>query len=103
MSAPLQVFMPGVYDSLSRCMKTYFSRGTKVSDRMNDDEQAALLGIEALEELIKAAGLKTTLSELGYELTEEVAKAVSQKCGVSTGNVRQLSRKKIFEILWSCK
>ncbi len=203
MSASLRVFMPGVYDTLSHCMETYFGRGTNVSDRMNEglmqdvianmrkliagedtleirsnlmwdasliqtflfqlgkpgdfqahamenmlaayshgnhgsqlavlmpkyyrwiyrddpekfatfarvvfgvknenDEQAALQRIEALEELIKAAGLKTTLSELGYELTEEVAKEVSQKCGVSTGNVRQLSRKEIFEILWSCR
>lgn len=203
MSAPLRVFMPGVYDSLSHCMETYFGRGTNVSDRMNeglmrdivsnmrrlisgedtlevrsnlmwdasliqsflfqlgrpgdfqahsmenmlaayshgnhgsqlavlmpqyyrrvyqadpakfaefartvmdvdcdDDRQAALLGIEALEELISAAGLKTTLSGLGYELTEEVAREVSQKCGVSSGNVRQLSREEIFEILWSCR
>lgn len=28
---------------------------------------------------------------------------VSQKCGVPTGNVRQLSRDEVFEILWSCK
>lgn len=36
MSVPLRVFTPGVYDSLSHCMETYFGRGTNVWDEINE-------------------------------------------------------------------
>ena len=36
MSIPLRVFTPGVYDSLSHCMETYFGRGTNVWDEINE-------------------------------------------------------------------
>jgi len=204
MTVPLKGFMPGVYDSLSHCMETYFGKVTNVSDAMNeglmkdiilnmkelingndcletrsnlmwdssliqtflfavgkqgdfqvhsienmlgayshgthgsqlavlqpvyyryiyksdlrkfarfarnvmgvtgigDDEEAARKGIEALEQLIKDANLATTFKGLGYDLTEEVAKAVSQTCGVSVSNARQLSREEIYNILMECK
>lgn len=35
MSAPLSLFMPGVFDSLTHCMETYFGKGYNVSDEMN--------------------------------------------------------------------
>lgn len=35
MSVPLHVFMPGVYDSLSHCMETFFGNVTNVHDEMN--------------------------------------------------------------------
>lgn len=204
MSAPLSVFMPGVYDSLSHCMETYFGKIANVSDAMNEglmkdivlnmkelingndsleirsnlmwdssliqtflfqvgkqgdfqvhsienmlgayshgthgkqlavlqpvyyryiyksdpqkfatfaknvmdihcdgtDEQIALQGIEALEQLIKDAKMATTFKGLGYDLTEEVARKVSETCGISTGNIQQLSRKEIYNILIKCK
>lgn len=204
MTAPLRVFMPGVYDTLSHCMETYFGRGYNVSDRMNEglmkdvilnmrelikgndtlevrsncmwnssliqtflfncgkpgdfqvhlienmlgafshgthgkqlavlqpkyyravyqadppkfavfarnvfeikdegtDEEIALKGIEALEKLIKDADMATTFTELGYDLTDEVAEKVSQLCGVSEGNVRQLTREEIKDLLISCR
>lgn len=43
MTAPLRVFMPGVYDTLSHCMETYFGRGFNVSDRMNEGLMSTLL------------------------------------------------------------
>ena len=36
MSVPLHIFTPGVYDSLSHCMETYFGRGTNVWDEINE-------------------------------------------------------------------
>lgn len=36
MTVPLHVFTPGVYDSLSHCMETYFGRGTNVWDEINE-------------------------------------------------------------------
>ncbi len=67
------------------------------------DEQIALKGIEALEQLIKDASLATSFTELGYELTEDVARAVSQTCVVSHTGPRELSREEIYELLLSCR
>lgn len=204
MSAPYEVFMPGVFDSLTHCMETYFGITFNVSDFMNEglmkdivynmkelingndtmevrsnlmwdasliqtflfnigkpgdfqahqienalgayshgthgkqlaiiqpayyraiykndiykfkrfainvmgvnekgtDEDIALEGIEALERLIKDAHLATTFTELGYELTEDVAKAVSQTCGVSSTGPKELTREEIYELLLNCK
>lgn len=36
MSIPLRVFTPGVYDSLSHCMESYFGKGTNVWDEINE-------------------------------------------------------------------
>ncbi|MBR4164015.1 MAG: iron-containing alcohol dehydrogenase [Solobacterium sp.] len=36
MSIPLRIFTPGVYDSLSHCMETYFGRGFNVWDEINE-------------------------------------------------------------------
>lgn len=204
MSAPLKVFMPGVYDTLSHCMETYFGKIYNVSDSMNEslmkdvienmrelingndtleirsncmwdssliqtflfqvgkqgdfqahrientlgafshgthgkqlaviqpayyryvykdnpgkfarfaknvigvkdegtDEEIALKGIEALEQLVKDAGLGATFTELGYELTEKIARKVSQTCECVQTNQRPLTEKDIYQILMSCK
>ncbi len=204
MTIPLSVFMPGVYDSLSHCMETYFGKITNVSDLMNEglmkdiifhmkelingndtlevrsnlmwdasliqtflfavgkqgdfqahsienalgafshgthgkqlavlqpvyyraiyqsdvkrfagfarnvmgicetgsDEEIAAKGLDALEKLIKDAGFAITFSELGYGLTEEVAKAVSENCNVSEDGIRPLTRREIYQILMRCR
>lgn len=204
MTAPLPVFMPGVFDSLTHCMETYFGNAFNVSDLMNEglmkdivanmkklsagedtlevrsdlmwdssliqtflfnvgkpgdfqghtientlgayshgthgkqlavilpayyrriykfapdrfarfacevmgvtvsgsDEEVAALGLDELETLIQNAGLASTFSALGYELTEDVAQAVSEKCGISAGSLHPLTRQEIFELLVSCK
>lgn len=36
MTVPYKVFIPGVFDSLTHCMETYFGRTTNVSDLMNE-------------------------------------------------------------------
>ncbi len=205
MSIPLRVFTPGVYDSLSHCMESYFGKGTNVWDEINEslmkniirngkalmkdpdsmeirsnlmwdssliqsfsfymgkpgDFQAhgmenmlgaythathglqlAILqpvyydhivedgpevfarfatnvmevnpegktqieiakeGIQRLREFIHCLQLPTTFSQANIEVTEEIAKAVSETCNVSTTNVRQLSRDEICEIILSCR
>ncbi|WP_195599209.1 iron-containing alcohol dehydrogenase [Longibaculum muris] len=204
MSVPYKVFMPGVFDSLTHCMETYFGKTFNVSDLMNEglmkdiiynmkelinghdtievrsnlmwdasliqtflfnvgkpgdfqahqienalgayshgthgkqlaviqpayyravykneiskfarfarnvmgvnekgnDEDIALKGIEALERLIKDADLATTFTEMGYELTKDVAKVVSQICGVSSTGPKELTREEIYELLMSCR
>lgn len=205
MSIPLRVFTPGVYDSLSHCMESYFGKGTNVWDEINEslmkniirngralmedpdsmeirsnlmwdssliqsfsfymgkpgDFQAhgienmlaaythathglqlAILqpvyydhivedgpevfarfatnvmevnpegktqieiakeGIEKLREFIQCLKLPATFTEANVEITEEVAEAVAKTCNVSTTNVRQLTRKEIYEIILSCR
>ena len=204
MTVPLKVFMPGVFDSLTHCMETYFGKTTNVSDLLNEglmkdiiynmrelihgndslevrsnlmwdsslvqtflfnvgkpgdfqahkienalgayshgthgqqlaviqpayyravyngdiskfarfsrvimeihdkdsEENVALKGIEALEKLIKEAQLSTTFAELGYELTEDIARTVSQTCEISKTGPRELTREEIYELLLRCK
>lgn len=204
MTVPLKVFMPGVFDSLTHCMETYFGKTTNVSDLLNEglmkdiiynmrelihgndslevrsnlmwdsslvqtflfnvgkpgdfqahkienalgayshgthgqqlaviqpayyravyngdiskftrfsrvimeihdkdsEENIALKGIEALEKLIKEAQLSTTFIELGYELTEDIARNVSQTCEISKTGPRELTREEIYELLLRCK
>lgn len=200
---PLSAFVPGVFDSLTHCMETYFGHGYNVSDRMNeglmkdivlnmkaltsggdsyevrsnlmwdasliqtflfnvgkpgdfqahtientlgayshgthgkqlaviqpayyravyenepdkfaafarnvfdvveaDDRKAAEAGLDCLEKLIDDAGLPRTFSACGYELTEAVAKAVSEKCAVSENGPRMMTRAEIFELLMRLK
>lgn len=204
MTVPLKIFMPGVFDSLTHCMETYFGKTTNVSDLLNEglmkdiiynmrelihgndslevrsnlmwdsslvqtflfnvgkpgdfqahkienalgayshgthgqqlaviqpayyravyngdiskfarfsrvimeihdkdsEENIALKGIEALEKLIKEAQLSTTFTELGYELTEDIARTVSQTCEISKTGPRELTREEIYELLLRCK
>lgn len=204
MTVPLKVFMPGVFDSLTHCMETYFGKTTNVSDLLNEglmkdiiynmrelihgndslevrsnlmwdsslvqtflfnvgkpgdfqahkienalgayshgthgqqlaviqpayyravyngdiskfarfsrvimeihdkdsEENIALKGIEVLEKLIKEAQLSTTFTELGYELTEDIARTVSQTCEISKTGPRELTREEIYELLLRCK
>ena len=204
MTVPLKVFMPGVFDSLTHCMETYFGKTTNVSDLLNEglmkdiiynmrelihgndslevrsnlmwdsslvqtflfnvgkpgdfqahkienalgayshgthgqqlaviqpayyravyngdiskfarfsrvimeihdkdsEENIALKGIEALEKLIKEAQLSTTFTELGYELTADIARTVSQTCEISKTGPRELTREEIYELLLRCK
>lgn len=54
-------------------------------------------------ELIKEAQLSTTFTELGYELTEDIARTVSQTCEISNTGPRELTREEIYELLLRCK
>ena len=64
-----------------------------------DNKKAADLGLECLEQLIDEAKLPRTFKEAGYELTEEVAKAVSMKCPISMNGPRMLTREEVFNML----
>ncbi len=204
MSAPLSVFMPGAFDSLTHCLETYFGQGDNVSDRMNEglmkdiianirelnkgndslevrsnlmwdsslvqtflfnvgkpgdfqghqienmlgayshgthgkqlavilpryyryvyekapqrfallarnvfdireegtDVEIADLGLSALEKLVTDAKLPITFKEAGYELSEEVAREVSLKCGVPQLNQYPLTREDIYQLLLQCR
>lgn len=67
------------------------------------DDFIVLKGIEALEKLIKDAQLPTTFIELGYELTEDIAKIVSKKCGISSTGPKELKRDEVDKLLMRCQ
>lgn len=205
MHAPLKLFMPGVYDSLSHCMETFFGNVTNVHDEMNiglmrnivrnmkelingndtlevrsdlmwdssliqmfllnagkpgdfqahqmenllgahshgthgtqlaiimpkyyrlickdgaekfawfanavldvdkngkTDLELALEGIDVLEKLISDAGLPSSLSETGYNLTTEVAENVAANFNGSMGSFHPLTKEEVVDLLMSCK
>lgn len=102
----LAVIQPAYYRAVYKSEVYKFARFARVVMDITEegnDERIALKGIEALERLIKDANLATTFTKLGYELTKDVARIVSQTCGVSKTGPRELTREEIYELLMSCK
>ena len=65
-------------------------------------EEAALAGIEAMENFFRSIGMPITLKELGVEPTEEEILMLADKCSFhntrTIGKVRELTRKDMAEI-----
>ena len=102
----LAVIQPAYYRAVYKGDISKFARFSRVIMEIHDkdsEENIALKGIEALEKLIKEAQLSTTFTELGYELTEDIARTVSQTCEISNTGPRELTREKIYELLLRCK
>ena len=67
------------------------------------DEELALAGIDALADLIREAGLPTTLRELGFgEAEKAMLPEIAKSCFVSGGAFRQLTQEEILEIYNEC-
>lgn len=102
----LAVIQPAYYRAVYKGDISKFARFSRVIMEIHDkdsEENIALKGIEALVELIKEAKLSTTFTELGYELTEDIARTVSQTCEISNTGPRELTREEIYELLLRCK
>lgn len=102
----LAVIQPAYYRAVYKGDISKFARFSRVIMEIHDkdsEENIALKGIEALEKLIKKAQLSTTFTELGYELTEDIARTVSQTCEISNTGPRELTREEIYELLLRCK
>ena len=102
----LAVIQPAYYRAVYKGDISKFARFSRVIMEIHDkdsEENIALKGIEALEKLIKEAQLSTTFTELGYELTEDIARTVSQTCEISNTGPRGLTREEIYELLLRCK
>ncbi|MBU9878004.1 iron-containing alcohol dehydrogenase [Thomasclavelia ramosa] len=102
----LAVIQPAYYRAVYKGNVSKFARFSRVIMEIHDkdsEENVALKGIEALEKLIKEAQLSTTFTELGYELTEDIARTVSQTCEISKTGPRELTREEIYELLLHCK
>ena len=102
----LAVIQPAYYRAVYKGDISKFARFSRVIMEIHDkdsEENIALKGIEALEKLIKEAQLSTTFTELGCELTEDIARTVSQTCEISNTGPRELTREEIYELLLRCK
>lgn len=102
----LAVIQPAYYRAVYKGDISKFARFSRVIMEIHDkdsEENIALKGIKALEKLIKEAQLSTTFTELGYELTEDIARTVSQTCEISNTGPRELTREEIYELLLRCK
>ncbi len=64
-----------------------------------DRLQVAEEGIDALEQLIKDAGLPLSFSECGYELSEEVAETIAENFPGSAGAYHVLTKEEVAQIL----
>ena len=67
------------------------------------DEEVALEGINALQQLIIDASLPTSLKETNYDLTQEVIEDVANNFNASAGSYKPLSKEEVIEILTKCK
>ena len=71
--------------------------------RYGSDEELALAGISALEELIAEAGLPRTLRELGFGSREkELLPEIAASCFISDGAFRRITAEEILEIYREC-
>lgn len=72
-------------------------------ENYGSDEELALAGIDALADLIREAGLPTTLRELGFgEAEKAMLPEIAKSCFVSGGAFRQLTQEEILEIYNEC-
>lgn len=65
------------------------------------DEEAALAGIEALEDFIVEIGLPVTLRELGVEEQTDL-KEIADSCAITQGCYKKMSHGEILEIFREC-
>lgn len=72
-------------------------------NRYDSEESLALAGIEALEKLIREAGLPTTLRELGFgEDEKRLLPEIAASCFISGGAFRPMTADEILEIYEEC-
>ena len=70
---------------------------------MSDEELLAIAGIEELSELIREAGLPSSLRELGFgEKEKKLLPEIAQSCFISEGAFRPVSADEILEIYEEC-
>lgn len=69
----------------------------------DSDEELALAGIDALADLIREAGLPTSLRELGFgEEEKALLPEIAGSCSISGGAFRMLDAAEILEIYEEC-
>lgn len=102
----LAIILPRYYRTVFEKNPSKFARLARNVFEIREegsDTDIASKGIAEIEKLVKDAHLPTTFTEAGYDLSDEVAYEVSQKCGVATMNQVPLTREEIYQLLKACK
>ena len=102
--AGLAVIHPVLYRHIYSSGLLRFARFARnVWGIQNDnDEEAALAGIDALAAFIREIGLPTTLAELGIPADTDL-RAVANSTNITAGCCKKLTNDEIYEILTECK
>lgn len=102
--AGLAVIHPVLYRHIYKSGLDRFARFARNvwNIKNENDEKAALEGINTLAEFIKEIGLPTTFAELGISEDTDL-RAVANSTVVTTGCCKKLTSDEIYEILVECK
>lgn len=102
--AGLAVIHPVLYRYIYENDLDRFARWSRNVWEVEDanDNVAAQLGIEALENFIKEIGLPTNFKELGIQEDVDL-KAIADSTNISPGCCKQLTHEDIYKILEACK
>lgn len=98
----------GIYEEVMGILSETENRVIKLirkestgSNGLKTDEEAALAGIEALEDFIVEIGLPVTLRELGVEEQTDL-KEIADSCTITQGCYKRMSHEEILEIFREC-
>lgn len=102
--AGLAVIHPVLYRHIYKSGLDRFARFARNvwNIKNENDEKAALEGINALAEFIKEIGMPTTFAELGISEDTDL-RAVANSTVVTSGCCKKLTSDEIYEILVECK
>ena len=96
----LAILLPAYYSLVCHDDEEMFAREViGVKDHGLGNAMMAEEGVEAMREFIRVLQLPLSFGEVGIEVTDEVAKAVSEVCAVSTTNPRTLTREEIYHLI----
>ena len=95
----LAVLHPTLYRHIYKSAPDKFTRWAQEVWLVQNAED----GIDALEDLIRAVGLPTTLTEMGITLDDATRRAIAESTIVTPGCCKRLAEQEIEQILIECQ
>ena len=95
----LAVLHPTLYRHIYQSASEKFNRWAQEVWLVQNAED----GIDALEDLIRAVGLPTTLTEIGITLDDTTRRAIADSTIITPGCCKQLTADELYEILKECE
>ena len=95
----LAVLHPTLYRHIYKSAPDKFTRWAQEVWLVQNAED----GIDALEDLIRAVGLPTTLNEMGITLDDATRRAIADSTIITPGCCKQLTADELYEILKECE
>lgn len=95
----LAVLHPVLYRHIYKSAPDKFTRWAQEVWLVQNAED----GIDALEDLIRAVGLPTTLNEMGITLDDATRRAIAESTIITPGCCKQMEPDELYEILKECE